>query len=265
MKSLFIKDIALSARQTGWLRTIKLMPKYIGLKVWMIGFERNQRKELAKEGFDKRHGTDTAEMMYGSELGFFFNSRKGEVHAYQAVKTEFVTRPLDLLSFDLSQYTFIDIGCGKAKPLLVASDYPFKKLVGIEISPPCVSIARQNIEIYKSPNLDKSRFIIIENDIEDYVFPNEPSVIFMFNPFGREVLQRVLKNLEGSLREYPRNVLIIYINPSYNDVIDSSDLFSRVPTIGEFTSVWATKPVDWAWPRSPRDTIHASGDHQSAG
>ena len=257
MKSALVNDLALAVRQVGWLRSIKYVPKYVGLKIWLIGFERGQRKELAEEGFDRKHGTDTAEMLYGAELGFFFNSRKGEINAYQAVKTEYITRPLNLLSFDLSQYTFIDIGCGKAKPLLVGSDYPFKKLIGIEISPSCVSIARRNIDIYNSPNLDKSRFDIIESDIEDYVFPDEPSVIFMFNPFGKEIMQRVLKNLKGSLREHPRNVMIIYINPSHDDVIDSSGLFSRVPSLGEYTSVWATKPADWAWPRPPSDATHA--------
>ena len=53
--------------------------------------------------------------------------------------------PLDSLAIDASRFTFVDLGCGKGKPLMVAASYGFRRLVGVDISAECIAIARRNI------------------------------------------------------------------------------------------------------------------------
>jgi SAM-dependent methyltransferase len=41
---------------------------------------------------------------------------------------------------------FIDLGCGKGRPLIVAAEFPFRALTGIELSPYLCGIARRNVK-----------------------------------------------------------------------------------------------------------------------
>ncbi len=58
-------------------------------------------------------------------------------------------------------------------------------------------------------------------------------VIYLFNPFPDSVLERVMANLERSLREQPRGAVIVYVNPHALAAIESSELFVRLPTIAD--------------------------------
>ena len=55
------------------------------------------------------------------------------------------------LPIDFHQFTFIDIGSGKGRTLLMASEFPFRRILGVEILPELDRAARENIQAYKSP------------------------------------------------------------------------------------------------------------------
>ena len=55
-----------------------------------------------------------------------------------------IRRALDTLG-DIAGYTFIDIGCGKGRPLVVASEYPFARILGCDISAELVKTAKVGI------------------------------------------------------------------------------------------------------------------------
>jgi len=46
--------------------------------------------------------------------------------------------------------TFVDVGSGKGRVLLLAARHPFKRVVGIEFSPSLCEQARRNIEIFRA-------------------------------------------------------------------------------------------------------------------
>ena len=46
----------------------------------------------------------------------------------------------------IEDYIFIDVGAGKGRGLLVASEYSFRKVIGIELNAEMAAIARQNVE-----------------------------------------------------------------------------------------------------------------------
>jgi SAM-dependent methyltransferase len=134
--------------------------------------------------------------------------------------------------------TFIDIGCGKGAALLLALDYGFRSLVGIELNGRLVPIARANLATYAARRGIDYRADVQEVDATRFRFPTEPSVVFLFNPFGAETLREVLDNLEASLERTPRDVVVAYMNPFFGGEFDGRPAFRPVPTTAPYCAVW---------------------------
>ena len=118
-----------------------------------------------------------------------------------------------LPAIDHSQYTFIDLGSGKGLMLLMAAEYPYAEIHGVEFSRKLHQVAERNIATYRNPRQRCFNLKSINVDARDYEFPRTPLVVYMFNPFRHELLERVLQNLDRSLEETPRDVLIVYMYP----------------------------------------------------
>src|SRR5271163_4333301 len=112
--------------------------------------------------------------------------------------------------FEFETFTFVDVGSGKGRTLLMASEYPFRKIVGVELIAELHGAAEENIRAYHSAT---QRCVQIESvlaDAREFEFPNEPLVLFLFNPLPESGLFSVLRRLEKSLGEAPRPVWIVY-------------------------------------------------------
>lgn len=124
---------------------------------------------------------------------------------------------LKRLPIDPSLYTYVDFGCGKGRTLLLASEMGFRRIIGVDISPQLLSIARQNME-RKSVNGELTCC-----DVREFDFPKEPLVLFMFNPFFPDVMLRVAENLRKSVRNHPREVYVVYFTNNSRDVWSNLD------------------------------------------
>jgi SAM-dependent methyltransferase len=153
--------------------------------------------------FDREHGTRTGGMVLARRL----SARSGNLpHAirYQAVDPRDFHGAMREVSICPGEFTFIDIGCGKGRALLLARQLGFRRLIGVEFSPALVAAAMRNLgDAAEIVGVDAMRFH----------FPEEESVVYMYNPFREPVLSVVLKNLARSVASYPRPVYIVYLNP----------------------------------------------------
>jgi SAM-dependent methyltransferase len=158
------------------------------------------RRPIGAE-FDARYGTDTA----GNDpLWRHKSTSKNARFGGDYLPTDEGTflRALSVIKEDFSALTFIDIGCGKGKPLLLASDLGFKHLVGVEFVPELVEVARKNLR-----NKNVSNGTIVHADAAEYEFPNKDCVVYFFNPFEPKILTQVIANLAKIKR---RKVYVIY-------------------------------------------------------
>jgi SAM-dependent methyltransferase len=114
---------------------------------------------------------------------------------------------------------FLDLGCGKGRTLLLAGKFPFKKIVGLDISRELTRIANNNI-ISMKKKLKCQEYELITANALDYEVPLPVTHIYLFNPFPYLVLAQVLKNLKRSLKENPRDITFIYYNPKYSTEIE---------------------------------------------
>src|ERR1019366_7569028 len=95
-----------------------------------------------------------------------------------------------LAGFDIAfeDYTFVDFGSGKGPALLLASEFPFKRILGLEFSPELHRTAEENIRRYRSKTQKCRDIQSLNVDFAGYALPPEASVLFFFHPCRTRVL-----------------------------------------------------------------------------
>ena len=143
--------------------------------------------------------------------------------AYQPTDPASFREMLDALDqhthLNFSEFIFIDLGSGKGRTLLMASDYPFRRIVGVELLPALHRIAQQNLASYKS---DSQRCFALESicaDATSLPLPAGPLVIYLFNPFPEAGLRRALTSLQQSPATNARAAYPLYLNPQLDHVL----------------------------------------------
>ncbi len=152
----------------------------------------------------------------------------------------------------LADYTFIDIGSGKSRTLLLASHYPFASIVGVEFAKELVEIARRNIATYKNPGQKCRAIIVVEADATTYEFPDTPLLVYFYNPFSKDVFDLVMSNLASSLERHPRGCFVVYGSSSHSAIdwarpaIRDTGIFEElsVPPMPHFLD--AVRTIDYA-------------------
>jgi SAM-dependent methyltransferase len=116
------------------------------------------------------------------------------------------------------QDVFVDFGSGKGRVLYLAAHYPFRTVIGVEISDKLNRIARKNLE----KHLD--RFVckdvqLVTSDVAHYDIPDALTVAYFNNPFLGAVFTGIIDRICESLKENPREFRIIYFNPMMHDYV----------------------------------------------
>jgi SAM-dependent methyltransferase len=128
-----------------------------------------------------------------------------------SVQPSVVRRALDCLNVH-DDMIFIDIGCGRGRALIVASEFPFRALYGYELLPYIVNIARRNVA---KVNLSE-RVVVVEADASQPALPEDGEVVlFLYNPFHDDVVTSFITYLEAYLGKVNRHakLWIVYVNP----------------------------------------------------
>jgi SAM-dependent methyltransferase len=129
---------------------------------------------------------------------------------------------LEQLHLDFQRFRFVDLGSGKGRALLLASDYPFREIIGVELSPELDRVARSNIARYseaKGGLLTDKPVISMQGDATDFAWPPGPLIVYMWNAFTQPVMERVFRNLESSLKEEPRELYVVYVHPEVESML----------------------------------------------
>jgi SAM-dependent methyltransferase len=188
--------------------------------------------EERREAFDARFGTDTA-------APFFGRDRIPGAYFYVATTASVIYEILNSLALLPDTFTFVDMGSGKGRALLVASEFAFAKIIGIELSSHLHRIARDNIRRYRPIAQRCTSFELHCMNVIDYRYGRDPLVLFLFDPFGRDTLQSVVANLEASLREQPREAYVVYVYPQFEDVLQQSSALRKVREGGPPWRPWS--------------------------
>jgi hypothetical protein len=181
--------------------------------------------------FDSRFGTDTS-------APTFERRQRTDVHFYVPTTASVIYEIFRRLHLPPFEWTFIDMGSGKGRALLVASEFPFAKIVGIELSQHLHRIAQANVARFRPTSQKCTNFELKCMNALDYDYEDKPFVLFLFDPFGREILEKVVAKLEDSLNTGPREAYVVYLYPQFEDVIRSSSVLRHVATGGSKWQPW---------------------------
>lgn len=178
------------------------------------------RPTASSSDFDRQNGVDTD----GEFDGWTYLSDLDipspnwiEANDYAAIEPERFSRVLADSRIAFEDFTFIDFGSGKGRALLLASEYPFRRIVGLEFSPKLHLTAEENIARYTSATQKCRDIRSLNVDFVNYSLPHEPSILFFFHPCKSGLLSKVLSGIGRSLRSNPRPLYIAYVAPTANE------------------------------------------------
>ncbi len=142
---------------------------------------------------------------------------------YIAIEPERFREAMSQLKIRFEDFAFVDFGSGKGRALLLAAEFPFRRILGIEFAPELHAIAQRNIRSYVNPKQRCANIESICADLSACEPPDGPCVLYFYNPCERRVLAKTLENIRTSLQKQPRAVYLLYIAPAYEDVVRSAD------------------------------------------
>jgi len=178
--------------------------------------------------FDFRVNTTAGTVGWRDRLLGVFHS------PYQATDPDLFREMMAILPEDITSFVFIDIGSGKGRALLMASDYPFKKILGVELLPGLNRVALQNIRHYKSASQRCADIDSVCADARVFTFPADPLVVYLFNPLPECGLVDLMNHLSESVVRNPREVWVLYHNPILEPVLESIPALQKVSGTAQY-------------------------------
>ena len=204
-------------------RTIAVRRRLPGLRVGE-GFTRHP--------FDEEFGVRTSGLVAGRHL------KSGHLHdrhatAYYGVAPS-VFRALvrrwqrSRPSGAIEEFSFIDVGAGMGRAVLLGAELPFRQVVGVELNPTLVRIARKNLAVWRAAERARAPMKMVCRDAVEFPLPQGPCLAFMFNPFGAPVMRRLLAAWKKTLAGQARQLDILYVNNEQERVLEQQAGFARL-------------------------------------
>lgn len=164
----------------------------------------------AAHPFDIEHGTDTGGYLGPLEI-VTGHAHDALGYGYSAIAPsvfrEMIRRWRDTLADPVrgpAAYSFVDVGAGKGRALLLASELPFRKVIGVELSLELTRIAQRNVEHWQSAipmgGRPRAKMHVLTQDVLRFCWPRTSLLVYLYNPFACELVEALLERLEAAAR-----------------------------------------------------------------
>ena len=187
---------------------------------------------LTQHPFDLENGVRTSGLVAGRHL------KSGHTHDKHATAYYGVAPSVFLLLLEkwrrtrpaaaIEQTTFIDVGAGMGRAVLLAAEMPFQRVIGIELHPALVRAARRNLTVWRKTGRMQAPARLVQADGVEFAYPPGPTVLFLFNPFGPVVMRRLLKALARSYAGLTGQLDILYVNNEQEPELEKARGFARL-------------------------------------
>jgi SAM-dependent methyltransferase len=192
---------------------------------------------VERRTFDRRCGVDTGGVVRKDRLDIEGANKSSGNHCMPTpVRT--MRSILKGLSPDLADFTFVDFGSGMARAILVAAEFQFRRVIGVELSPELTRIAKENINSYKNQKQQCFDLSALCADATEFEIPDDQCIFYFFNPFGPRVLKQVAENIKRSHAARPRKMYVILYHPRNTEIIQDLGIFKRICPKGANTDIF---------------------------
>ena len=185
--------------------------------------------------FDRKHGTDTSGYLSPEDLV------TGQAHdslnyGYSAIAPSVFREAcrrwretLPAVSGRIEAYSFVDVGAGKGRAILLAAEQPFRKVIGVELNPELARIARRNVAL--SFERSKAKIRVVQEDAAIFRWPRSPFLVYLYNPFDCSLIERLAENLAAAGEAGRGLIDVLYVNPTCAHVLTARGFFSHLWTV----------------------------------
>jgi len=184
--------------------------------------------------FDLRYGVDTSGLIGGGELRSGHKNDVFNTAYYGMAPSRFRQVMADWLSDGshgaISEYSFIDLGCGKGRAVMMASEFPFRQVIGVELNGQLAKIAQKNVAAWTAAGRAICPVQIICQDATEFSFPEGPCLLYLFNPFAAPVVKRLIESIEADFVARPGQMDLIYFNPESGYLFEAHEGFELLWT-----------------------------------
>ena len=182
---------------------------------------RRIRARWNESAFDRQFGLDTTAYIPVGALGVGGPSEK-HASPYAGVGVSLLRSTLSGLPItNFAEFTFIDYGSGKGRALLIASEFGFSSIIGVEFSSYLHRIAQENVRKMESRLQRQLNVTLVNQDAALYQPPPGKKVAFFFNPFDSEIMSQVLLKLYDP--SHTPDLFVIYVNPRNKELFEGDD------------------------------------------
>ncbi len=196
IRTVRVRSLAAYAGRRGFRPTVnyamQLGPR--GLFRRIVFYARLLRWHVHNFGYDLVHRTKTFRNTPVSELSAGGDALDCAVW-YTPAPVKTLRYILKQAGADLSHHTFVDYGAGRGRAMLVASEFPFRKIVGIEFDRELAQEAERNLSLVRGLGCQRPPWVILHQDARDYLPGSGGYWFFMYAPFFDQVLDTVLENI----------------------------------------------------------------------
>lgn len=187
--------------------------------------------------FDLRYGTDTGGYLAPEDL---VRGRANDAHnyGYSAIAPSVFRQAsrrwqesLPAVSGRVEAYSFVDVGAGKGRAVLLASEMPFRKAIGVELSEELSAIAQSNAVRWSRVASPKSKIRMVHGDATAFQWPRTPLLVYLYNPFACSLVAQVAASLADLAAGGSGLVDLLYVNPTCADVLSTQGSFAHLWTL----------------------------------
>lgn len=195
----------------------------------------NMKAHISGLFFDWRFNVSTHEPLDRFDLDVTDES-KMSAWSYVACSPSRFSKVMNMLDINPSEYTFVDIGSGKGRVLIMAAQRGFKSIIGVEFSMSLHKTALQNIHNYQQlKNHNFAMIQLLNIDAIKFQIPKEPCVLCLFNPFQAPVMEKFLAQLQLQIQDRKTPLFVFYIHPTEKLLIEKTGIFDMVSVLTDST------------------------------
>jgi len=161
-------------------------------------------RKVADHAHDRWHGVHTG----GVRATGVEDGHRCATLSYRDIRA--ILRSAGLTADD----TVLDLGCGSGRVLICAAALGAARAIGVEADAQIAAAARQMTARARRVG---GVMDVVQAPAQEYPYSDE-TIVYLFNPFGRETLAAVLRAMEARGWPAPGRRLV-YINPEWAEVL----------------------------------------------
>ena len=191
---------------------------FLGYRLWTRKAAWHRKPEI-----DRALGIDTTGLLPNLLLRTGHDADEA-ANAYLGINANVLRSALETIP-GIERFSFVDLGAGKGRAVAVASAFPFRAIVGIELNSELCRFAARNAAIIARRQPARTPIEIRHGDASAPALPEGPAVVLLYHSFRRDLVKRLVTQLEVAARH--RDLFFVYVNPVYGDLFDEAPAFSR--------------------------------------